>query len=136
MKTYMSVVLIGSILGVFHLPKTFGNFHGKVYRVKNVFYLTPIPSVYSLVTKIQDGGTDLALNSLELVIPREISLMDHAFPPERFQRENRTTFSKFFLFPGTFQWNAWKTCVPLTSQPEFAEFLGKWNLCTVALWDC
>ena len=69
MKTYLSVAFIGPVLGVFHLPKTFGNFHGKVHRVKNVFYLTPVPSVYALVTKIQVGGTDLALHSLELVIP-------------------------------------------------------------------
>ena len=73
MKTYLSEAFIGSILGVFHLPKTFGNFHGKVHRVKNVFYLTPVPSVYALVTKIQDGRKDLALNSLELVIPCENS---------------------------------------------------------------
>ena len=48
--------------------------------------------------------------------------MEHAFLPENFQRENRTTFLKFRSFPGTFQWNASKTCVPLTPQPEF---LGK-----------
>ena len=64
--------------------------------------------------------------------------MEHAFPPESFQRENRTTFSKFHLFPATFHWNAKKTCVPLTSQPEFTEFLGKWKApfmssCTVGL---
>ena len=32
---------------------------------------------------------------------------------------------EFQLFPGTFQWNARKTCVPLTSQLEFQEFLSK-----------
>ena len=53
--------------------------------------------------------------------------MEHAFSPENFQRENRTTFLKFHLFPGTFQWNISKTCVLLTSQPEFPEFLGKWK---------
>ena len=53
--------------------------------------------------------------------------MDHAFSPEIFQRENRTTFLKFQLFPGTFQWNAWKRCVPLPSQPEFPEFLSIWK---------
>ena len=52
-------------LGVFHLPKTFGNFHGKVHRVKNVSHLTQVPLVYALVTKIQDGGTDITVNSLE-----------------------------------------------------------------------
>ena len=32
--------------------------------------------------------------------------MRHAFPPESFQREHRTTFSKYHFFPGIFQWNA------------------------------
>ena len=53
--------------------------------------------------------------------------MEHAFSPEIFQRENRTTFLKFQLFPGTFQWYAQKTCVPLTSHLEFSEFLSKWK---------
>ena len=53
--------------------------------------------------------------------------MDHAFSPEIFQRENRTTFLKFQLFPGTFQWNAWERCVPLPSQPEFPEFLSQYG---------
>ena len=53
--------------------------------------------------------------------------MEHAFSPEIFQRENRITFLKFQLFPGTFQWNARKTCVPLTSQPEFPVFRSKWR---------
>ena len=48
--------------------------------------------------------------------------MERAFPRKRFQRENRTTF---YLFPGIFHWNARNTCVLLTSQPEFPEFLGK-----------
>ena len=30
-----------------------------------------------------------------------------------FQREKRATFPKLHLFPGTFQWNALKTCVSL-----------------------
>ena len=77
--------------------------------MKNVFHLTQVPFDYALVTKIQDGGTDIALNSLELVIPCETSQMEHAFSPKNFQRENRTTFSKFHLFPETFQWNVWKT---------------------------
>ena len=86
------------------LPST-KNFHGKVHRVKNVFHLTLVPFVYVLVTKIQDGDTDIALNRLELVIPCK-NKMEHAFPSKSFQRENRTTFSKFQLFPGIFQWNA------------------------------
>ena len=35
----------GKTLGVFHLPKTFGNFHGKVHRVRNVFHLTLVQFV-------------------------------------------------------------------------------------------
>ena len=61
-------------MGVFHLRKTFGNFHGKVHRVKNVFHLTQVPFVYAFVTKIQDGDLDIAVNRLELaVIPSENS---------------------------------------------------------------
>ena len=61
-----------STMGVFHLRKTFGNFHGKVHRVKNVFHLTQVPFVYAFVTKIQDGGLDIAVNRLELpLIPCE-----------------------------------------------------------------
>ena len=45
--------------GAFHLPNTF-------HRVKNAFYLT---FFHALVTKIQGGDTDIAVNSLELVIP-------------------------------------------------------------------
>ena len=42
-------------------------------------------------------------------------------------------FQKFHLFPGTFQWNARKTCVPLTYHPEFPEFLGKWSAFFICL---
>ena len=48
-----------------------------------------------------------------LCIPCENSRMERAFSSESFQRENRTTFSKFYLFLGRLQWNAWQTCVPL-----------------------
>ena len=48
-----------------YLPKTFGNFYEKVDGVKNVFHLTQVRFVYyTLVTKIKDGGADIALNSL------------------------------------------------------------------------
>ena len=53
--------------------------------------------------------------------------MEHTFPSESFQRENRTTFSEVPFIPENFQWNVPKTCVPFTSQPEFPEFLGKWK---------
>ena len=53
--------------------------------------------------------------------------MEHTFPSESFQRENRTTFSEVPLIPEIFQWNEPKTCVLFTFQPEFPEFLGKWK---------
>ena len=65
---------------------TFGNFHEKVHRVKNVFHQTQVLLVYAPVTKIQDGGTDIAVNSLELVIHCENSQMEHAltqFPTQK-----------------------------------------------------
>ena len=81
--------------GVFHLPKTFGNFHGKVHRVKNVFYLTQVAFVYDLVTKIQDGATDIAVNNLKLVI---LSENGTCLFTTKFQQKNRNAFSKFHLF--------------------------------------
>ena len=39
-------------LVAFHLPKTLTNFHGEVYRGKNVFHLTQVPFFQALVTKI------------------------------------------------------------------------------------
>ena len=134
--------------GVFNLLKTFGNFHAKVHRVKIVFILTQVPFVYALVTKVQDG-TEIVVNSVELVIPfANSNLVPGAFPThflrekpwgrgwcklingtcwENFQRGNRATFSKFHLFSGTFPWNAWKTWVPLTFQPEFPEGKRPWT---------
>ena len=34
--------------------------------MKNVFHLTQVPFVYALVTKIQEDGRDIAVNSLKL----------------------------------------------------------------------
>ena len=59
--------------GAFHLPKTLRNFRAEVHWVKNAFYLTQVPFFHALVTKIQDGDTDVTMNSLELVIPCENS---------------------------------------------------------------
>lgn len=42
-------------------------------RVKNVFHLTQVAFAYAVVTKIQDGGTNIAVNNLEQVIPCENS---------------------------------------------------------------
>ena len=46
-------------MDVFHLAKTLRNFDAKVHRVKNMFHVIQIPFAYALVTKIQDGGTDI-----------------------------------------------------------------------------
>ena len=46
-------------MGVFHLAKTLRHVHGKVHRVKNMFCVTKVPFAYALVSKIQDGGTDI-----------------------------------------------------------------------------
>ena len=63
---------ITSVHGRFPFTKNFENFHGKVHRVKNVFHLIQVPFVYAFVTKIQDGGLDIAVNRLELpLIPCE-----------------------------------------------------------------
>ena len=59
--------------GAFHLPKTLRNFHGEVQRVKNVLHLTQVPLFHALIIKIQNGDTDIAVDSLELVIPSENS---------------------------------------------------------------
>ena len=37
--------------------------------MKNAFYLTQVSFFHALVTKIQGGDTDIAVNNLELVIP-------------------------------------------------------------------
>ena len=58
-----------------------------------------------------------------LCIPCENSRMECPFSPESFQRKNRTTFSKFYLFPGRLQWNAWQTCVPLLTSWEMEKRL-------------
>ena len=34
--------------------------------MKNVFHLTQVPFVYALVTKIQEDGRDIVVNSLKL----------------------------------------------------------------------
>ena len=62
--------------------------------------------------------------------------MEHTFPSESFQRENRTTFSEVPFISEIFQWNEPQTCVPFTSQPEFPEFLGKWKMPTVSNVSC
>lgn len=55
------------ILGRFPITKSFGNFARKDHRLKNVFHSVPS------LAKIQDGRTDVAVNSLGLVTPVEYS---------------------------------------------------------------
>ena len=50
-----------------HLPKTFGDFHGKVLGVKKVFHLAKFPFVYALINKFKMVAQISPLNSLELV---------------------------------------------------------------------
>ena len=66
--------------GVFHLPKPFGNVHWKVHRVRKVFHLTQVPFVYTLVPKMQNGGKDIAVNNLELVIACGTCISTGKFP--------------------------------------------------------
>ena len=92
-----------------------------------------VPFVYALITRISDGGTDIALNSLELGIPCETRKWNVHFHRKSFQRENRTsTFSIFQLFPGIFQWNAQKY-VPFRIHPNrnFRNFLVNGKRLTV-----
>ena len=44
-----------------------------------------------------------------------------------FHRENETIFSEIPFIPENFQWDEPKRLVPVTSQPEFPEFFGKWK---------
>ena len=82
-----------SVHGRFPFTKNFRKLPLKGPSSEERFHLTQVPFVYAFVTKIQDGSTDIAVNSLELpVIPCENSWMEHAFSPEIFQRENRTIF--------------------------------------------
>ena len=61
------------LLGVFLLPKSFGNFHGKVHRLMNVYHLKLVRFVSLFGQNYIDRGTDVAVNSLELVNPRQNS---------------------------------------------------------------
>ena len=44
-RNFIPLFSIGSRV---HLPKTFGNFHGKVHRVKNLFHSIQVPFAYAL----------------------------------------------------------------------------------------
>ena len=92
--------------------KTF--LHGKVHRVKNEFHFhsfMPSSPKFKMVAQIHRYCSE------QLVKTRKWNM--------HFHQENRTTFSKFHFSPGIFQWNARETCVLLTTQPKFAEFLDK-----------
>ena len=79
-----------------HLPKTFGNFHGKVHRVKNVFHLTQVPLVYALVTKTQDGGIAINGDSLWKLVNGTYFFI------EKFSTGKQDYLFKIPLIPGNF----------------------------------
>ena len=94
------------------------------------FHLTQVPFAYAFVTKIQDGSTDIAQwiawnRRWFLVKTRKWNMLFHRKFPKG--KQLGLPFLKIQLFPGTFQWNVRKTCVPSTSQLEFSEFLSKWK---------
>ena len=116
-------------LGVFPLPKTFGNSHGKVHRAKNVFHLAQAPFVMLLspiFMMVAQISLWIAWNGRWfLVKTRKWNMLFHRKFPKG--KQLGLPFFKMQLFPGTFQWNVRKTCVPSTSQLEFSEFLSKWK---------
>ena len=70
--------------------------------MKNLFHLTQVPFVYALVTKIQDGGTDITVNSIELVIPCKNLKIKLAFPSEKFPVGKLDYLFNFAVIPGDF----------------------------------
>ena len=94
-----------------YLPKPFGNFHEKVDRMNNVFHLTQVRFVYAFVTTPKFKM--VAQISPWIAYNWWLFVNGTCASTGNFQREKRATFPKLHLFPGTFQWNALKTCVSL-----------------------
>ena len=90
--------------------------------MKNVFHLTLVPFVYVLVTKIQDGDTDIALNRLELVIPCK-NKMEHAFPSKSFQRKTGLPFQSSSYFREFSSGMPNKSMIHLHPNRNFRNFL-------------
>ena len=86
-----SLSLLCTILGIFHLPETLGNFTGKARLVKNMFYLTEIEHVCSSLScqNLRWWQKYCHEISLELMNPYENLLMKHAFSE---------SFIVFFIF--------------------------------------
>ena len=86
-----SLSLLCTILGIFHLPETLGNFTGKARLVKNMFYLTEIKHVCSSLScqNLRWWQKYCHEISLELMNPYENLLMKHAFSE---------SFIVFFIF--------------------------------------
>ena len=84
----------------------------------------------------QDGGTVIAVNNPEQEITCQKTRKWNMHFHPKVPAGKWDYFSKVHLFPGIFQWNAHKMCVPLTSQLKFPEFLGikiKWKVPIVLL---
>ena len=107
-----------------------------VHRVNNMFHFTQVPAVYALVTKFKMVAHLLLWITQNRRLHARKLVNGTCISTRKFQQENGTTFSKVHLFPGIFQWNAHKMCVPLTSQLKFPEFLDikiKWKVPIVLL---
>ena len=118
-----SLSLLCTILGIFHLPETLGNFTGKARLVKNMFYLTEIEHVCSSLScqNLRWWQKYCHEISLELMNPYENLLMKHAFS-ESFI----VFFIFFFLIPRNFPVGCPKNvCFSFTSHSEIVEFIVK-----------
>ena len=62
--------------------------------------------------QIQDGGTVIAVNNPEQEITCQKTRKWNMHLHPKVPAGNGTTFSKVHSFPGIFQWNAHKMCVP------------------------
>ena len=99
-------------MGVFHLAKTFRNFHGNVHRVKNMFHVTQVPFAYTLVTKIQNGGTDIVWIAWNWWFSWEMKLVNGTcISTEKFPAGKQDYLFKIPPIPGNFSVerteNAW-----------------------------
>ena len=68
-ESVLSLCVRVDIMGAFHSPENFEKLPWEGPSSEEHVPFTQVPFVYAVVTKIQDGGTDIAINSIELVIP-------------------------------------------------------------------
>ena len=69
--------------------------------MKNKFHLTKGPFFHALVAKIQDGETDIAVNSIDLVIPSKTCKCNMHFQG-KFPTGKQDYLFKIPLIPGNF----------------------------------